>query len=111
VSANVAWALLLVAGVCESFMAYSLGQSQGFTRLVWVGAFAVAGAISFGLLAFSLRELPVGTAYAVWTGIGAAGTALLGIVFLGESRELGKLLSLALIIAGVAGLKLVGGEH
>jgi quaternary ammonium compound-resistance protein SugE len=53
----------------------------------------------------------VGTAYAVWTGLGAAGTALLGIAFLGESRDLGKLLSLSLIIAGVAGLKLVGGEH
>ena len=101
-----AWVLVVAAGLLEIGFALSLKQSQGFSRLGPSLAFIAFGAGSFVLLSLSLRSLPVGTAYAVWTGIGAAGTAVLGILFLGESGNLLRVLSLFLIVAGVIGLRL-----
>ncbi len=102
-----AWAVLLIAGLCEVAWAVGLKYTEGFTRLaptVWTLA---AMAASVLLLAWSLKTLPVGTAYAVWTGIGAVGTAMLGMVLFGESREAARLASIALIVAGILGLKLM----
>ena len=100
-----AWALVIVAGLFETGFALALKASNGFTRPVPSVLFLVCSAASFGLLATALRSLPVGSAYAVWTGIGAAGTALVGIVWLGESTAALKLLSIVLIVAGVVGLQ------
>jgi quaternary ammonium compound-resistance protein SugE len=106
-----AWVALVLAGCFEVGFALSLKASEGFTRLGPSLAFAAFGAASFGLLSWSLRSLPVGMAYAVWTGIGAAGTALLGMVLFGESRDAGRLAAIALIVAGVVGLRLFGGDR
>lgn len=100
-----AWVLVVLAGVFEVGMAVFLKQSEGFSRLTASLAFVVCSALSFGLLATALRELPVGTAYAVWTGIGAAGTAILGMAVLGEQVGALRIASIALIVAGVVGLK------
>ncbi|MGH2351077.1 MAG: DMT family transporter [Chloroflexota bacterium] len=105
-----AWIYVVVAGLFETLMALSLDRAAGFTRLVPSVSFLITGGISFLLLSLSLRDLPVGTAYAIWTGIGAAGTAILGMIILGESRDLPKLLSLAVLIAGIVGLRLTGGH-
>lgn len=105
-----AWLYLICAGLLEIVFAISLKSSQGFTRLWPSVTFIVAGGASFFLLSQALRSLPVGTAYAVWTGIGAAGTAIVGMVLLGESRELAKLLSLVALIAGIVGLRLTGSQ-
>lgn len=100
-----AWTLLVVAGVLEIGWAIGLKFTEGFTRpwpSVLTGGAMVA---SMYLLAVASKSLPIGTAYAVWVGIGAVGTALLGIAFLGESRDIARLLCIGLIVAGVAGLK------
>ena len=102
-----AWIYLVVAGLFEVGWAIGLKYTEGFTRLwpsLWTGA---SMALSLFLLAQALRTLPVGTGYAVWTGIGSLGTAILGIVLLGESRDALRLLCLVLIVAGIVGLKLV----
>ncbi len=104
-----AWVLLIAAGVFECGFAVSLKESDGFSRLVPSVLFALCGAASFWLLSRALRELPVGTAYAVWTGIGAAATVVIGMVFLDEPVQAARLVSIGLIIAGVAGLQLAGG--
>lgn len=106
-----AWVFILVAGLFEVAMAYSLKLSDGFSQLLPSVSFAVFGVLSFGLLAMGLKTLEVGTAYAVWTGIGAVGTAALGIVVLGENASVLKIASILLIIAGVVGLNLAGGGH
>jgi quaternary ammonium compound-resistance protein SugE len=103
-----AWLLLVVAGLLETAWAIALKQSAGFSKLVPSVLFVVLGIASLALLAVALRSLPVGTAYAVWTGIGAAGTAILGIVLLGESAQALRLASIGLIVAGVIGLNLSG---
>lgn len=101
-----AWVQLFVAGLFEVCWAVGLKYTEGFSKL-WPSVWTVtAMVISFWLLASALRTLPVGTAYAVWTGIGAVGTAILGIALFGESREVLRLLSILLIVAGIAGLKL-----
>ena len=100
------WILLFVAGIFEIGFALGVKYSEGFTRLWPTLGMVAAGALSFYLLSLSMRTLPAGTAYAVWTGIGAAGTAILGILFLGESGGLFRVLSLFLIVAGVIGLRL-----
>lgn len=101
------WLLLLLAGVFEVCWAVGLKLSQGFSHLGW-SLFTVATlALSMGLLALALRTLPLGTAYGVWTGIGAIGTALLGIALFGESRDPLRLLFLGLIVAGILGLRWV----
>lgn len=101
-----AWILLFIAGLLEMVWAVLLKQSEGFTRLGATFGFVVAIALSMFLLSQSLKTLPVGSAYAVWTGIGAAGTAIVGMIWLGESRDLLKLVSLAMLIAGIIGLRI-----
>lgn len=105
-----AWALIVIAGLLETGFAVALKSSAGFSRLVPSLLFLVFAAGSFTLLSIGLRTLPVGAAYAVWTGIGAAGTAAYGIFFLDESSEVWKLVSIGLIVAGVVGLQLTSGE-
>ncbi len=104
------WVILFVAGLLEMVWALMLKQSEGFTRPVPTIIFFVSLALSMFLLAEALKSLPVGTAYAVWTGIGAAGTAILGMLLFGESREVLKLLSLLMLIGGIIGLRLTSGE-
>lgn len=104
-----AWIMLIGAGLLEVVWALALKQAGGFTR-PWPSVIGVASAVaSFALLALALRTLPVGTAYAVWVGIGALGVALAGILALGESAAPARLAGLALILAGVVCLKLVDG--
>jgi len=99
------WLLLFVAGLFEVFWAVSLKLSDGFTSVKW-SVLAITGmVISMGLLSFCLKALPMGSAYAIWTGIGAAGTALLGILLFQESKDPLRLAFLALIIIGIIGLR------
>lgn len=102
-----AWTFLIIAGILEIGWAIGLKYTEGFSRL-WPSV-ATLGAmiVSIALLSVALKTIPVGTGYAVWTGIGAAGTAIIGMVFLGESRETLRMLCILLIIAGVLGLKFV----
>lgn len=100
-----AWIALVAAGLLEVGWAIGLKYTDGFTRPLPSVATAAAIVASMGLLAWSVRTLPIGTAYAIWTGIGAAGTAILGIILFGESAALARLACIALIVAGVAGLK------
>ena len=102
-----AWLLLGIAGFLEIAFALFMKSSEGFTRLLPAACTVATGLSSVVLLSFALRTLPVGTGYAVWTGIGAAGTAILGIVMLGDPASPPRLLCIALILAGVIGLKLV----
>ena len=102
-----AWALLSVAGILEIAFAFAMKSSEGFTRLVPALFTVATGLSSVVLLSLSLRTLPMGTGYAVWTGIGAAGTAIVGMLVLGDSAAPMRLLCIALILAGVIGLKLV----
>ncbi len=106
-SSGIAWIILFIAGLCEIGWAVGLKYTEGFSRL-WPSVWTVAAMIvSIALLGWSLKVLPLGTAYAVWTGIGAVGTALLGMYLFGESREVARLLSIGLIVAGIIGLKLM----
>lgn len=100
------WFILFVAGLFEVGWAIGLKYTEGFTRLWPTLGTLVALVISMGLLGFAMKSLPVGTAYAVWVGIGAVGTAILGIVLFGEAATPARLISLALIVAGIIGLKL-----
>ncbi|EJN19910.1 cation/cationic drug transporter [Pseudomonas sp. GM78] len=102
-----AWALLGIAGILEIAFAFYMKGSEGFTRWVPGVLTVVTGLSSVFLLSLSLRTLPVGTAYAVWTGIGAAGTAIVGMVVLGDSTAPLRLMCIGVILAGVIGLKLV----
>ena len=100
------WILLLLAGLLEVGWAIGLKYTEGFTKL-WPSVGTIAAMIaSLGLLGLAMKSLPVGTSYAVWVGVGAVGTALLGIVLLGEPATAGRLVSLGLIVAGIVGLKL-----
>ncbi|MFN3653306.1 MAG: quaternary ammonium compound efflux SMR transporter SugE [Armatimonadota bacterium] len=101
-----AWWILLLAGLCEIAWAIGLKVSHGFTRPGPAAATVAMMVASFVLLGYALRTLPLGTAYAVWTGIGAVGTAIAGILLFGESRDWIRLACIALILAGIAGLKL-----
>lgn len=104
-----AWMLLLVAGLLEIGWAVGMKSTNGFTRWGPTAAVLVTALLSFYLLALAMKTLPVGTAYAVWVGIGAAGAALLGVVLLGEPASLARTISLLLIVAGVVGLRVFSG--
>ena len=101
-----AWTHLLLAGLFESGVALGLKHTDGFTRLWPSLGTAAAAAASLYLMTLAMRTIPVGTAYAVWTGIGAVGVAMLGIALLGESASPARLACIGLIVAGVIGLKL-----
>ncbi len=103
-----AWLILVTAGLFETGFAVLLKLSHGFTRLWPTVGFAACALLSFGLLTLALRHLEVGTAYAVWTGIGSVGVVVLGMLLLGESASIPKLISIALVVAGVIGLNLTG---
>ncbi len=101
-----AWIILVVAGLFEVGWAIGLKYTEGFTRLwptVWT---VLAMIVSLWLLGIAMKALPVGTAYSVWVGVGAVGTVVLGILLLGEPADAARLISVALIIAGIIGLKL-----
>lgn len=100
------WLILVLAGLFEIAWAIGLKYTDGFTRLWPTLGTVGAMVISVGLLGLAMKSLPVGTAYAVWVGVGAVGTAILGIVLFDESTNLGRIISLLLIIAGIIGLKL-----
>ena len=101
-----AWTYLFIAGLLEIGWAIGLKYTEGFTRLVPTVLTVASMTASVALLGLALRELPVGTGYAVWTGIGAVGTAILGIALFGEAATAARLASIGLILAGIAGLKL-----
>lgn len=100
------WLILLIAGLLEVVWAIGLKYTHGFTRLMPSLITVTAMVASVVLLSWAMKTLPVGTAYAIWTGIGAVGAAVAGIVLLGESASVARILSLCLIIAGIIGLKL-----
>ena len=101
------WLVLVLSGVLEAVWATALGKTQGFTRIVPTAVFSVAIIVSMAGLAYAMRTLPIGTAYAVWVGIGAAGTVITGIFLFSEPSDWPRLLCIGLILAGVAGLKYV----
>ena len=104
------WLYLFIAGLLEVGWAIGLKYTNGFTRL-WPSVGTVAAMmVSFFFLSLALKTIPVGTGYAVWTGIGAVGTAILGMVLLGESRDVWRILCLILIVAGIVGLKLASAD-
>ena len=99
------WIILFFAGLFEVGWAVGLKYTDGFTRPLPTVLTVAAMAISLGLLGLAMKELPLGTAYAIWTGVGAVGTVIAGIILFGESMALVRLVSVALIIAGLVGLK------
>jgi quaternary ammonium compound-resistance protein SugE len=105
-----AWTLLCIAGILEIAFAFSMKASHGFTKVMPALFTVGTGLTSVFLLSLSMRTLPMGTGYAVWTGIGAAGTAIVGILVLGDSAAPMRVLCVGLILAGVIGLKLVTPE-
>ncbi len=100
------WFYLILAGLFEIGWATSLKYSQGFTRPAASAGVLIGGLASFYLLGLAAEQIPIGTAYAVWTGIGAVGTALLGMIWFGEPRNAPRLLSILLIVLGITGLRL-----
>jgi quaternary ammonium compound-resistance protein SugE len=103
---QMAWGALVLAGIFEIGWAIGLKYTDGFTRLWPTAATVGAMVISFALLGVAVKAIPVGTAYAVWVGIGAVGTAILGMVLLGEAANAGRVVSLGLVVVGIIGLKL-----
>ncbi|HJU06340.1 MAG TPA: quaternary ammonium compound efflux SMR transporter SugE [Nitrospiraceae bacterium] len=101
-----AWMYLVIAGIFEIVWATGLKYTEGFTRLWPSLGTAAAMAVSLWFLAVALKTIPVGTGYAVWTGIGAAGTAVMGIILFGESRDVLRVVCILIIVAGIVGLKL-----
>ncbi|WP_211829818.1 quaternary ammonium compound efflux SMR transporter SugE [Kistimonas asteriae] len=101
------WLYIAIAGVFECVWAVGLKYTEGFTRLLPTAGTVAAIVISFYFMALALQKLPMGTAYAVWTGIGAVGVATFGMLFLGESRDILRIFCILLIVAGIIGLKLV----
>jgi quaternary ammonium compound-resistance protein SugE len=105
-----AWLLVFLAGLAELGWMVGLKLSDGFTRIGWVVATLVAMAVSVILLAFAVRTIPMGTAYAVWTGIGAVGIVVVGILFFGEPRTFARIAFISCILVGIVGLKLTTSE-
>jgi len=108
-TSNSAWVILLIAGLLEIVWSISMRASQGFTKHHFTALTLVTAWLSFWLLGLSLRQLPVGTAYAVWSGVGAVGTAVLGILIFNESFTFARVGCIALIVCGILGLKFLGG--
>jgi quaternary ammonium compound-resistance protein SugE len=106
-----AWTYLVLAGLFECCWAISLKYTDGFTKLIPSLLTVSAMAISFLLLSVAMKSIPVGTAYAVWTGIGAVGAAIMGMVLFGESRDILRIMCLLLIVAGIFGLKLISSSQ
>ena len=106
-AATTAWTLLLVAGLLEIVWSTSMKASEGFTRHLYTGITLTAAWLSFWLLGLAMKSLPLGTAYAVWTGIGAIGAAILGMVFFKEPATVARILCIAAIVGGILGLKLL----
>jgi quaternary ammonium compound-resistance protein SugE len=106
-AASTAWAILVVAGVLEIVWSTSMKASGGFTKHLYTIVTIVAAWLSFWLLGLAMKSLPLGTAYAVWTGIGAVGAAVLGMVFFKEPATVARILCIAAIIGGIVGLKLL----
>jgi quaternary ammonium compound-resistance protein SugE len=102
---TMSWIILFFAGLFEVGWAVGLKYTDGFTRPLPTALTVAAMAVSLGLLGLAMKELPLGTAYAVWTGVGAVGTVIAGIILFGESMAIMRLISVALIIAGLVGLK------
>lgn len=109
--AATAWVILIIAGLMETGWAVGLKYTEGWTKVLPSAATVILMAGSFYLLSKSLEELPVGTAYAVWTGIGAIGTVIIGMLVLGESRDVLRVLCILLIVAGIIGLMVVSPER
>jgi len=105
-----AWVWVFLAGLAELGWMVGLKLSDGFTRLGWVAATAAAMALSVALLALAVRTIPMGTAYAVWTGIGAVGIVVVGILFFGEPRTVARIAFISCILVGIVGLKLTSGD-
>jgi len=105
-----AWIMIVAAGLLEMVWAYSAKQSNGWTHLGWGALTIVASLISFFLLTFAMKSLPLGTAYVAWTGIGAVGSFIVGIVLLGEPAGAWRIASAVLVVAGVVGMRLTDGE-
>jgi len=104
-----AWIFLGIAGLFEVIWATSMKYSEGFTKLGPTAITVAAMVVSFAFLSFSLKALPLGTAYAIWTGIGAAGAFVVGVMFMGEAATLGRIVSILLLVSGIVGLKLASG--
>lgn len=103
------WVVLVISGILETVWAAALGASKSFSKLFPSLLFLVALALSMGGLAYAMRNIPVGTAYVVWVGIGGIGTAIYGMVALGDPVTTGRIVCLVLIVAGVVGLKVLPG--
>lgn len=104
------WMILIIAGLCEVGFAFCLGKAKetsGTTMWLWYGGFLITLSLSMGLLIKATQNLPIGTAYAVWTGIGAVGTAIVGILFFKEPASFWRLLFMSTLIASIIGLKWV----
>lgn len=106
-----AWMAIVLAGFCEMLFVLFMKLSEGFKKPLFTVASFVIGGLSFYLLSVAMEEIEVGTAYAVWTGIGAAGSVLMGMVFFREPRDRKRLFFLTCVIVGVVGLKTFGGGH
>jgi quaternary ammonium compound-resistance protein SugE len=105
-----AWVWVVLAGVAEIGWMTCLKLSAGFTRWGWLVAALLVSFVSVGFMAFAVRQLPMGTAYAVWTGMGAAGIALVGILFFGEPRTVQRIAFIACVIIGIVGLKITSSD-
>lgn len=106
-----AWVALFLAGVFEIGFTSFMKLSDGFTKWIYTGLFLVSAYISFSLLSTAIKTIPLGTAYAIWTGIGAAGTALIGMLFFKDPVTFGRIFFLLLLIGSVAGLKMVSTQE
>ncbi|MBC1484045.1 multidrug efflux SMR transporter [Listeria sp. FSL L7-1485] len=106
-----AWFYLILAGLSEIVWAFGLKESHGFTMLGWSLLTVAFLIVSFWLFSIAMRHIPIGTAYAIFTGIGAAGTAIVGMVFLSEGVSFWKIVSLIVLLVGIIGLKLVDGSE
>ena len=104
------WIVLIIAGLFEIVWAVGLKQTEGFTRL-WPSVITIAAMLlSFGCLSYALKTIPLGNAYAIWTGIGAVGVAIVGIVWFNEAADIKRIACIGLIVIGIAGLKLLGSD-